>query len=45
MAEVKTQPAGKGGMAPVYGMAASMPMHGLVEDLLKRIIDALCRVK
>jgi glutamate/tyrosine decarboxylase-like PLP-dependent enzyme len=45
VAEVKTQPAGKGGMAPVYGMAAAMPMHGLVEDLLKRIVDALYRVE
>lgn len=43
--EVKTHPAEKGGMAPVYGMAASMPMHGLVEDLLKRIVDALYRVE
>jgi hypothetical protein len=45
VAEVKTQPATKGGMAPVYGMAATLPMHGLVEDLLKRIVDALYRVK
>jgi len=43
--EVKTQPAGKGGMAPVYGMAATLPMHGLVEDLLKRIVDALYRAE
>ncbi|MFO7632625.1 MAG: aminotransferase class V-fold PLP-dependent enzyme [Caldilinea sp.] len=44
VAHVKAHPAEKGGMAPVYGMAASMPMHGLVEDLLKRVVDALYRV-
>jgi glutamate/tyrosine decarboxylase-like PLP-dependent enzyme len=42
---VKTQPAQKGGMAPVYGMAASMPMHGVVEELLKRVVDALYRTE
>jgi sphinganine-1-phosphate aldolase len=44
VAAVRTQPAGKGGMAPVYGMAAAMPMHGVVEDMLKRVVDALYRV-
>jgi hypothetical protein len=33
------------GMAPVYGMAATMPMHGLVNDLLKRVVDLLYRVE
>jgi hypothetical protein len=33
------------GMAPVYGMAATMPMHGLVTDLLKRVVDLLYRVE
>ena len=28
-------------MAPIYGMAASMPMHGLVTDLLKRVLDLM----
>lgn len=32
------------GMAPVYGMAATMPLHGLVNDLLKRVVDLLYRV-
>jgi hypothetical protein len=45
VAEVKAQPAAQGGMAPVYGMAATLPMHGLVEELLKRIVDTLYRVK
>ncbi len=44
VAEVKANPSKKGGMAPVYGMAASMPMHGVVEDMLKRVVDALYRV-
>jgi sphinganine-1-phosphate aldolase len=44
VAEVKASPASKGGMAPVYGMAAAMPMHGVVEDMLKRVVDALYRV-
>ena len=44
VAEVKTNPSTKGGMAPVYGMAAAMPMHGVVEDMLKRVVDALYRV-
>lgn len=45
VAEVRLQPASKGGMAPVYGIAATLPMHGLVEELLKRIVDALYRVE
>jgi hypothetical protein len=32
-------------MAPVYGMAATMPLHGLVNDLLKRVVDLLYRVE
>lgn len=44
VAHVKAHPADRGGMAPVYGMAASMPMHGVVEELLKRVVDALYRV-
>lgn len=42
---VKAHPAEKGGMAPVYGMAASLPMHGVVEELLRRVVDALYRVE
>lgn len=41
---VKAHPAGQGGMAPIYGMAASLPMHGVVEELLRRVVDALYRV-
>jgi len=38
---VRDHPAEKGGMAPVYGMAATLPMRGLVADLLKRYLDVL----
>ena len=41
---VKANPATKGGMAPVYGMAATLPMRGVVGDMLKRYLDLLYRV-
>ncbi len=44
VAEVKTQPKAKGGMAPVYGLAASLPFRGVVGDLLKRYLDILYKV-
>ena len=44
VAEVKTQPKTKGGMAPIYGLAASIPFRGAVGDLLKRYLDILYRV-
>jgi glutamate/tyrosine decarboxylase-like PLP-dependent enzyme len=45
VAEVKAQPGAKGGMAPVYGMAGTLPLRGLVDDLLRRYVDALYTVK
>jgi glutamate/tyrosine decarboxylase-like PLP-dependent enzyme len=42
--EVRDSPADKGGMAPVYGMAATLPVRGLVSDLLRRYLDVLYRV-
>jgi hypothetical protein len=33
-----------GGMAPVYGMADSLPLRGALDDLLKRILDTLYKV-
>ncbi len=44
VAQVKEQPATRGGLAPIYGMAATIPFRGLVSDLLKRYIDLLYRV-
>ncbi len=32
------------GMAPVYGLAATMPFRGVVSDLLKKYIDLLYKV-
>ena len=33
--EVRREPAGEGGMAPVYGMAAQMPDRGAVAAMLE----------
>ncbi|HZI12263.1 MAG TPA: aminotransferase class V-fold PLP-dependent enzyme [Myxococcus sp.] len=41
---VKAHPAEKGTMAPVYGMAASVPFRGMVSDLLKKYMDLLYKV-
>lgn len=39
--QVKKTPQAKGGLAPVYGLAATLPLRGVVSDLLKRYIDLL----
>ena len=37
---VKRAPAEEsGGMAPIYGMAATLPLRSVVSDLLKRYLD------
>lgn len=41
---VKEHPEEKGGMAPVYGMAATIPDRTIVADLLDRYIDLLYKV-
>lgn len=41
---VKAHPEEKGEMAPVYGMAATMPMRGLVGDMLKKYLDLIFKV-
>ena len=41
---VKQNPKESGGMAPVYGMAAGLPLRGLVGDILTRYVDLLYRV-
>lgn len=38
---VKANPSEKGTMAPVYGMASSMPLRGVVSDMLKRYLDLI----
>ncbi len=37
--EVATEPAAEGGMAPIYGMAATLPDREVVSDFLKVYID------
>ena len=44
VAYVKENPDAKGGMAPVYGMAATIPDRGVVGDLLDRYMDLLYKV-
>ena len=39
--QVRRNPKARGGMAPVYGMAAKLPFRGIVSDLLKVVLDAL----
>ncbi len=42
--EVRENPATSGGMAPIYGMAASIPFRGMVDDILRRYMDLLYSV-
>ena len=41
VAHVQSHPEEKGTMAPVYGMASTMPMRGLVSDMLKKYLDLM----
>ena len=41
---VKEHPEEKGTMAPVYGMAATLPLRGVVSDMLKRYLDLIFKV-
>ncbi len=41
---VKANPTSEGGLAPVYGLAASIPFRGMVSDLLHRYMDILYKV-
>jgi glutamate/tyrosine decarboxylase-like PLP-dependent enzyme len=40
----KAHPDEEGGMAPVYGMASTVPVQGVVTDLLERYLDVLYEV-
>jgi glutamate/tyrosine decarboxylase-like PLP-dependent enzyme len=44
VAHVKSHPEEKGSMAPVYGMAATIPMRGMVSELLKKYLDVIFKV-
>ena len=41
---VRKNPHEKGGMAPVYGMAATIPDRSIVADLLDKYMDLLYKV-
>ncbi|NIT36043.1 MAG: aminotransferase class V-fold PLP-dependent enzyme [candidate division Zixibacteria bacterium] len=41
---VKRNPDEKGGLAPIYGLAATIPLKGVVRDVLARYIDLLYKV-
>ena len=42
--EVRAHPNEKGEMAPIYGLAASLPLRGVVGDILERYVDTLYKV-
>ena len=44
VAEVKRQPRAEAGMAPVYGLAGSIPVRRVVGELLERYMDKLYEV-
>ena len=41
VADVRDAPEAEGGMAPVYGMAATLPLRGVVSNILKAYMDVL----
>ena len=41
---VKDNPSESGGMAPVYGMASTLPFKGVVKDFLKQFLDIYYKV-
>lgn len=44
VAQVKANPQMKGSMAPVYGLAATLPARGVVNEMLIRYMDVLYKV-
>jgi len=44
VAQVRQHPKARGGLAPVYGLAATLPFRGVVSDLLKQYLDLLYKV-
>jgi hypothetical protein len=40
---VRSTPASKQGMAPIYGMAGSFPARGAIAELLRRYVERLYR--
>ncbi|MBI2913834.1 MAG: aminotransferase class V-fold PLP-dependent enzyme [Chloroflexi bacterium] len=44
IADVKANPSVEGGLAPVYGMANTLPDRGIIADLLRRHMDSWYRL-
>ena len=44
IAHVKANPGNKEGLAPVYGLAATLPFRGMVSDILKKYLDVVYEV-
>ena len=44
VAYVKANPGNKEGLAPVYGLAATLPFRGMVSDILKKYLDVVYEV-
>jgi sphinganine-1-phosphate aldolase len=44
VAHVKRNPDEKGGLAPIYGLAATVPLKGIMRDVLARYMDLLYKV-
>ncbi len=44
VAYVKANPGNKEGLAPVYGLAATLPFRGVVTDILKKYLDVVYKV-
>ena len=44
VAHVRDNPKETGGLAPIYGMAANLPVRSVVGDILKRYLDVLYKV-
>ncbi|WP_255415203.1 hypothetical protein [Vitiosangium sp. GDMCC 1.1324] len=41
---MRANPSEKGTMAPVYGMAGTVPFRGLISDMLKKYMDLIYKV-
>ena len=41
VADARGAPTSTGGMAPVYGLAGTLPVRGMIADLLRRYVDLL----
>jgi hypothetical protein len=44
VAQARAHPENSEGLAPVYGLAARIPLRGMVGDLLKRYLDSLYKL-